>query len=185
MEYVVAGLLALIGALLVVAIRRLAGLDQLGTVVDRLERLEVALEEMRPIPTGAFEPENDEDDEEDADEAAVRTPPVEVSVDVSGDLRGAVAEAIAGVERDVRKLVRILGRTRAERLERSIVDHLASLGYREIRVTGGLPQTGAKTRSSRVVVDAELDGVRSRGHVLLREGRIAETNLRPLNRLFP
>jgi len=182
MEYAVVGLLVVIGALLFVAIRRLEGLAQLGTVVDRLERLESKLEEFRPAePEGEPEPE----EEEPEDEEPLPPTPLEVSVDISGDLRGAVAEAIGGLERDVRKLVRILGRTRAEKMRRGIVDHLRAMGYREIRVTGGLPRTGAKTRTSRVVIDAELDGVRSRGHVTVRGGQIVETTIRPLNRLFP
>jgi len=39
--------------------------------------------------------------------------------------------------------------------------------------------------SARVIVDAEIDGVRTRGHVIVRGGQIVETNLRPLNRVFP
>ncbi len=177
MEFVIPGLLLLIGITLVMVLRRLDALSGIGAVVDRLERVELRLEELKPPdePEPEPEPEIDPGPPE----------PIPVEVNLTGDLRGAVSEAVEGIGKDVRRLVRLLGRTRAEKVRSRVVGHLRRLGYREVRITSGLPRTGSPARAARVVVDARIDGVPSRGHVTIEGGQIVETELQPLNRLFP
>ena len=89
------------------------------------------------------------------------------------------------LERDLKKILRVTGRTRAERVGAMIRLRLLEEGYTAVRITGGLPRTRSGRALVRVPVDAERDGLRFRGVVVMRGNEIEETRLGPEHRMFP
>jgi hypothetical protein len=108
-----------------------------------------------------------------------------VEVEVADDLHAAVRAAVADLERDLKKMLRVAGRSRAERLAALVERKLLNLGYTNIEITGGLPRTRSPGARSRVRVDADRDGQRHRGHVTLRGNEVEDARLRPLHLMFP
>jgi hypothetical protein len=149
-------------------LEKLTNLEALGDLPARLDRLETKLEALRPAADASAEP-----------------PPVEVRLEIADDLRDAVREAVRDLERDLKKILRVTGRTRAERVGTMIRLRLLEEGYTAIRITGGLPRTRSGRARVRVPVDAERDGLRFRGVVVMRGNEIEETRLGPEHRMFP
>jgi hypothetical protein len=110
---------------------------------------------------------------------------VNVQVEIADDLREAVRAAVQEMERDVKKMLRIAGRGRAERVGARIEKRLLNLGYKNIQITGGLPRTRSAKALTRVPVDAERDGHPHRGVVVLRGNEVEEVRLSSLTRMFP
>jgi len=148
------------------ALDRLDALESLVGLPDRLDRLEAKLESLRP-PEGTA------------------PTPVTVSVELADDLREAVRSAVKELEKDLKKILRVTGRTRADRMGTLISRRLLDEGYSNVRITGGLPGTRSGKAPVRVPVDAERDGLRYRGVVVMRGDEIEETRLSPEHLMFP
>jgi hypothetical protein len=179
-------------------LQQLGKLDQLDrlTKLDHLERLEAltrlsALEKLGNLEVLALLPDRLDRLEERlaalllAEENPAAPPAVNVQVEIADDLREAVRSAIHEVERDLKKILRATGRTRAEQLGSRISRRLLDEGYTSVRITGGLPRTRSGRALVRVPVDAERDGLRFRGVVVMRGNEIEETRLSPEHRMFP
>jgi hypothetical protein len=179
MDYVAIGLLGVAVLVLLLVLRKMSdlradlgrldaleSLDVLKSLPESLRRLEERLESLRP---SAEDP----------------GPPVEVRVDVADNLHDAVRSAVRGLERDVKKMLRITGRSRAEMLRNRIERGLWDQGYSGVRITGGIPRTRKPRSRSRVTVEAEREGAQYRGVVILRGNEVEETKLTPLTRMFP
>jgi hypothetical protein len=186
-------LLLLIVAILVVALYRLWGLrgdmlrlrildqlekldtleklDVLESLPPLLERIESRIESLRPPPPA------DEDSEEER--------PIKVNLELADDIRAAVRDGTAEMGQDLKKLLRITGRSRAESAGSRIAQRLHEEGFANVRITGGLPRTRSERGRAKVTVDAERDGLAHRGYVILNGDEIEETRLGPLHRMFP
>jgi hypothetical protein len=198
-EYVLAGLLAVVAGLLLLLLTRmgrdrvellerlepldrlnrlerldllgrLKGLDDLPRRIDRLE--ERLLEGLKPPPAPEPAPPHEPG-------------PLEVKVEVADDLEAAVRAGTGDLSRDLKKLLRLTGRTRSEQLRSRVSRRLQEQGYANVRISGGLPRTRSATKRVRIPVDAERDGQRHRGVVVVRGTEVEEVHLSPLHRMFP